>query len=126
LASRLHSDVHEWTRISHQYGNCQIPLRLTALIKNELIASKILVAMHLPATAPQLHPARPLPGRDGELGHGEDWAEDRLSWHGHLGEGGGGRLACVLSTAPPEHLEPPLFRPAVRRVPHPAAAGRVL
>jgi hypothetical protein len=40
---------------------CQSPLRLIALIKNEDIAKKILVAMHLPAEVPQLHPARPPP-----------------------------------------------------------------
>ena len=42
---------------------CQTPLRLTSLIKSETIARKILVAMHLPAEAPELHPARAPPGR---------------------------------------------------------------
>jgi hypothetical protein len=30
-----------------------------SLIKSETIAKKILIAMHLPADAPELHPARP-------------------------------------------------------------------
>jgi len=32
---------------------CQAPLRLISLIKDEAIAKKILVAMHLPAEAPR-------------------------------------------------------------------------
>jgi hypothetical protein len=50
---------------------CQSPLRLIALIKNEDIAKKILVAMHLPAEVPRLHPARP-PPQEAE-GGGDDW-----------------------------------------------------
>jgi hypothetical protein len=50
---------------------CQSPLRLIALIKNEDIARKILVAMHLPAEVPQLHPARPPPQQ--AEGGGDDW-----------------------------------------------------
>ena len=49
---------------------CQTPLRLISLIKSETIAKKILVAMHLPAETPELHPARP-PPRQPESG--EDW-----------------------------------------------------
>jgi hypothetical protein len=49
---------------------CQTPLRLISLIKSEPIAKKILIAMHLPAEAPELHPARPPPGKPGS---GEDW-----------------------------------------------------
>ena len=52
---------------------CQAPLRLISLIKDEAIAKKILVAMHLPAEAPQLHPARPPPGRDREARDAEDY-----------------------------------------------------
>jgi hypothetical protein len=53
--------------------NCQTPLRLISLIKSEPVAKKILTAMHLPADVPELHPARPPPGRDGEPGHAEDY-----------------------------------------------------
>jgi hypothetical protein len=51
---------------------CQTPLRLISLIKGEPIAKKILVAMHLPGEAPELHPARPPPGRDREAQQAED------------------------------------------------------
>jgi len=43
------------------------------LIKDETIAKKILVAMHRPAEAPELHPARPPPACDREVREGEDW-----------------------------------------------------
>jgi len=52
---------------------CQIPLRLISLIKSEPIARKILTAMHLPADIPELHPARPPPGRDCVVGEAEDY-----------------------------------------------------
>ncbi len=52
---------------------CQTPLRLISLIKSEPIAKKILIAMHLPADAPELHPARPPPGRDPEARDAKDW-----------------------------------------------------
>jgi len=52
---------------------CQVPLRLISLIKSEPIAKKILVAMHLPADVPELHPARPPPGQDGAGRDAEDW-----------------------------------------------------
>jgi hypothetical protein len=52
---------------------CQVPLRLISLIKSEPIARKILIAMHLPADAPELHPARPPPGRDRDGRDAEDW-----------------------------------------------------
>jgi hypothetical protein len=56
---------------------CQTPLRLISLIKSEPVAKKILTPMHLPADVPELHPARPPPGRDGvklgELGDAEDY-----------------------------------------------------
>jgi len=51
-------------------GQTHGALRLISLIKSESIAKKILVAMHLPAEAPELHPARP-PPRQPESG--EDW-----------------------------------------------------
>jgi len=54
-------------------ATCQAPLRLISLIKSEAIAKKILVAMHLPADVPELHPARPPPGRDGEEREPQDW-----------------------------------------------------
>jgi hypothetical protein len=54
---------------------CLTPLRLLSLIKSETIAKKILVAMHLPAEAPDLHPARPPPHDLDEAG-GEDRAGD--------------------------------------------------
>jgi hypothetical protein len=39
---------------------CQAPRRLIALVKNQAVAARLLVAMHLPAEAPELHPcARP-------------------------------------------------------------------
>jgi hypothetical protein len=52
---------------------CKVPLRLISLIKSEPIARKILIAMHLPADVPELHPARPPPGRDGDGRDAEDW-----------------------------------------------------
>ena len=52
---------------------CQTPLRLISLIKSKPIARKILVAMQLPADVPELHPARPPPGRDGGGRDAEDW-----------------------------------------------------
>ena len=55
---------------------CQAPLCLIALIKNQDIARKILVAMHLAAGAPQVHPARPArppPPADREARDAEDW-----------------------------------------------------
>ena len=51
----------------------QSPLRLIALVKNQDIARKILVAMHLPASVPELHPARPPPPADREARDAEDW-----------------------------------------------------
>ena len=54
-------------------AKCQAPLRLIALIKNQDTARKILVAMHLPASVPELHPARPPPGSDREAGDEEEW-----------------------------------------------------
>ena len=53
-------------------GRCGKPLRLLALIKTEAVIKKILLAMHLPAEAPELHPARPPPGGDREARGGED------------------------------------------------------
>jgi hypothetical protein len=58
---------------------CQSPLRLIALIKNQDTARKILVAMHLPASVPELHPARPPPGSDREARDGEEWPEHWLN-----------------------------------------------
>ena len=55
------------------YQKCQVPLRLISLIKSEPIARKILIAMHLPADVPELHPARPPPGRDRNGRDAEDW-----------------------------------------------------
>jgi len=52
---------------------CQSPLRLIALIKNQDIAKKILVAMHLPASVPELDPARPPPAADREARDADDW-----------------------------------------------------
>jgi len=57
-------------RIETVYPKCRTPLRLISLIKSEAIAKKILIAMHLPADAPELHPARSPPGG---AGGGEDW-----------------------------------------------------
>jgi hypothetical protein len=54
-------------------SKCQTPLRLISLIKSEPVARKILLAMHLPADVPELHPARPPPGRDGDLDDAEDY-----------------------------------------------------
>jgi hypothetical protein len=52
---------------------CQTPLRLISLIKSEPVARKILVAMHLPADAPELQPARPPPGCDRDGRDVEEW-----------------------------------------------------
>jgi hypothetical protein len=61
-------------------STCQTPLRLISLIKSETIARRILTAMHLPADAPTLQPARPPaeaarppPRHDGEECQGADW-----------------------------------------------------
>ncbi len=47
-------------------AKCGSRLRLRALIKTAAVIKKILLAMHLPAEAPELHPARPPPGHDGQ------------------------------------------------------------
>jgi hypothetical protein len=47
-------------------ANCQSPLRLIAQVNSSDVAKKILMAMHLPALVPELHPARPPPARDRE------------------------------------------------------------
>jgi hypothetical protein len=44
-------------------------------IESEPVAKKILVAMHLPVEAPELHPARPPPGCDREAQEAEDWVK---------------------------------------------------
>jgi hypothetical protein len=49
------------------------PLRFIALIKTSEVIVKILVAVHLSADAPELHPARPTPGAGREAGDGEEW-----------------------------------------------------
>jgi hypothetical protein len=54
-------------------SKCHASLRLISLIKDEAIAKKILVAMHLPAAAPELHPARPPPGHGGEATDGANY-----------------------------------------------------
>jgi hypothetical protein len=54
-------------------SKCHAPLRLISLIRDDAIAKKILVAMHLPADVPELHPARPPPARDGEEQEPQDW-----------------------------------------------------
>jgi hypothetical protein len=48
-------------------------LRLIALVKNQDIARKILVGMHLPACVPELHPACPPPPADREARDVEEW-----------------------------------------------------
>ena len=53
-------------------SSCGNPLRLRALIKTETVIRKILLAMHLPAKPPELHPARPPPGCHGVAGEAED------------------------------------------------------
>jgi hypothetical protein len=72
--------VRTHARLQPTGGNsrrCQ--RRLLSLIKSKPIARKILVAMHLPADVPELHPARPPPGRDREEGEAEDCPEDGLN-----------------------------------------------
>ena len=54
-------------------AKCGGPLRLIALIKKRETIERILVAMHLPADVPELHPARPPPGREREGRDAEDW-----------------------------------------------------
>jgi hypothetical protein len=51
-------------------SKCHSQLRLIALIKTEVVAKKILTAMHLPTEIPDPHPARPPPGKTGD---GHDW-----------------------------------------------------
>ena len=58
-------------------SKCKGPLRLIALVKSEHVAKKILTAMHLPTEVPELHAARPPPGRAGVAG-GQDRAGE--SW----------------------------------------------
>jgi hypothetical protein len=48
-------------------------LRLIALVKTREVIEKILVAMHLPADVPELHPARPPPATEREAREEEDW-----------------------------------------------------
>jgi len=69
-----------WAELLHRtFGfeivcaKCQSPLRLMALVKNQDIAKKILVAMYLPASVPELHSARPPPPADREARYVEDW-----------------------------------------------------
>jgi len=69
-----------WAELLHRtFGfeivcaKCQSPLRLIALVKNQDIAKKILVAMYLPASVPELHSARPPPPADREARYVEDW-----------------------------------------------------
>ena len=58
---------------------CQNQLRLIAITKTEAVINKMLVAMHLPAEAPELHPAPPPPGSHGRM-DGEAWTrDDRLN-----------------------------------------------
>ena len=51
---------------------CKAQLRLIALVKTEVVAKKILTAMHVPADVPDLHPARPPPQ---PAGAGDDWVK---------------------------------------------------
>jgi hypothetical protein len=44
------------------------------LVKNQAVAARILVAMHLPAELPELHPARPPPASERAEREAEDWA----------------------------------------------------
>jgi len=53
-------------------SKCGMPLRLRALIKTETVIKKLLLAMHLPAEPPELHPARPPPGRERAASDPED------------------------------------------------------
>jgi len=53
-------------------AKCGNPLRLIALIKTRAVIEKILVAMHLPADVPELHPARPPPQPEREARGAED------------------------------------------------------
>jgi hypothetical protein len=69
-----------WAELLHRtFGfelvcaKCQAPLRLVALVGNQDTAKRILVAMHLPASVPELHPARPPPAADREARDVEDW-----------------------------------------------------
>jgi hypothetical protein len=69
-----------WAELLHRtFGfeiicaKCQSPLRLIALVKKQDTARKILVAMHLPADVPELHPARPPAAADREAGDAEEW-----------------------------------------------------
>jgi hypothetical protein len=76
-------------------SKCKAPLRLISIIKGQPIARKILVAMHLPAEVPELHPARPPPERDGAGQESEDW----VNRSGDLGGTRWGRLPLAPSRA---------------------------
>jgi hypothetical protein len=54
-------------------------LRLIALIKTREVIEKILVAMHLSADVPELHPARPPPQAVREGQEAGDQPEGRLN-----------------------------------------------
>jgi hypothetical protein len=59
--------------IESKCGKCGGRLRLIALIKTGEVIEKLLVAMHLPADVPELHPARPPPTTDRAAREEDDW-----------------------------------------------------
>gem|GEM_PF-3442327 len=77
---RRRRDIGLWPRgctAASRLATCPTQLRLIAIVKTEEVIKKILVAMHLPAQAPELDPARPPPGHR-EQGPGPS-GEDRAS-----------------------------------------------
>jgi hypothetical protein len=66
-------------------AKCGSPLRLIALIKTREVIEKILVAMHLPADVPELHPARPPPRAEREARDREDQLNESTRHAGTLG-----------------------------------------
>jgi len=75
-AAELRGRVWEPSRvpisIDIKCAKCGNPLRLIALTKTRAVIEKILVAMHLPADVPELHPARPPPQPEREARGAED------------------------------------------------------
>jgi hypothetical protein len=79
-------------------AKCGSPLRLIALIKTREVIEKILVAMHLPADVPELHPARPPPGADREARDREDQLDE--STRPRARRAGVGYAACSPRPSP--------------------------
>jgi len=73
--------LHRTVGFEIDSAKCQAPLRLIALVNNQDTAKKILVAMYLPASVPELHPALPPPA-DRKARDAEDWVNEAERRHG--------------------------------------------